>query len=66
MLHMVSVYAMLSEFPGAKHMTSAHLTRLANLLSKASKGQHGKDISITIREAARLLSAQICQQNLLS
>ena len=31
-LHMTSVYAMLSEFPGAKLMlTNAHLTKLSNL-----------------------------------
>ena len=29
-LHMASVYSMLSEFPGAKHVASAHLTRLTN------------------------------------
>lgn len=52
-LHMASVYAMLSEFPGAKHVASAHLTRLTNLLSEASKGRYGKDIAITFREAAR-------------
>ena len=31
-LHMASVYALLSEFPGAMHVASAHLTRLTNLL----------------------------------
>ena len=52
-LHIASIYAMLSEFPGAKHVADAHLTRLANLLSKASKGRYGKDTAITFREAAR-------------
>ena len=37
-LHMTSVYSLLYEFPGASFVASAHLTRLANLLSKASKG----------------------------
>lgn len=36
-LHMTSVYSLLYEFPGASFVASAHLTRLANLLSKASK-----------------------------
>ena len=36
-LHMASVYAMLSEFPGAKQVANAHLTRFTNLLSKVSK-----------------------------
>ena len=29
-LHMASVYALLSEFPGAKQVANAHLTRLTN------------------------------------
>ena len=33
-LHMASVYAMLSEFPGAKQVANAHLTRFTNLLSE--------------------------------
>ena len=52
-LHMVSVYALLSEFPGASHVASAHLTRLTNLLSQASKGRYGKDTAILFREAAK-------------
>ena len=53
-LHMVSVYALLSEFPGAKHAASAHLTRLTNLLSDAPNGRYCKDTAITLREAARV------------
>ena len=53
-LHISSVYAMLSEFPGAKHVANAHLTRLSNLLSEASKGHYGKETAITFREAARI------------
>lgn len=52
-LHMASVYAMLSEFPSAKQVESAHLTRLSNLLSETSRGHYGKDTAIIIREAAR-------------
>ena len=52
-LHMASVYALLSEFPGAKHLASAHLTRLTNLLSKASKGRYGKENAIVFKEAAK-------------
>lgn len=44
---------MLSEFPGAKQVAGAHLTRLTNLLSDASKGRYGKDTAITFREVAR-------------
>ena len=50
---MASVYAMLSEFSGAKQVATAHLTRLTNLLSKASKGRYGKETAITFRNAAR-------------
>ena len=52
-LHMASVYALLYEFPGAIHVASAHLTRLANLLEKVSKGHYHKDTAISFREAAR-------------
>ena len=52
-LHMASVYTMLSEFPGASHVASAHLTKLANLLSQSSKGHYGKDTATLFREAAR-------------
>ena len=52
-LHMASVYAMLSEFPSAKQVASAHLTRLTNLLSETSKGRYGRETAIIFREAAR-------------
>ncbi len=52
-LHLASVYALLSEFPSAGAIAAAHLTRLTNLLSEASKGRYGKDTAITLREAAR-------------
>ncbi len=52
-LHIVSVYALLSKFPGASHVASAHLTRLTNLLSQASKGRYGKDTAILFRETAK-------------
>ena len=52
-LHMASVYALLSEFPGSSAVAAAHLTRLTNLLSEASKGRYGKDTAILFRETAR-------------
>ena len=52
-LHMASVYALLSEFPGAKQIASAHLTRLTNLLHEASKGRYGREKAIEVRNAAR-------------
>ena len=52
-LHMASVYALLNEFPGAKQIASAHLTRLTNLLHEASKGRYGREKAIQIRDTAR-------------
>ena len=52
-LHVASVYALLSEFAGAKQIAAAHLTRLTNLLHHASKGRCGREKAIQIRDAAR-------------
>jgi hypothetical protein len=52
-LHLKTVYSLLSEFPSAKHIAEAHLTRLTNLLHEASKGRYGKDKAVEIREVAR-------------
>ena len=53
-LHMVSVYALLEEFPGAQQIAQAHLTRLKSLLHDASKGHYGPDVAVDIRETARI------------
>ena len=52
-LHCNSVYSMLLEFPSAKHIADAHLSRLTRLLDKASKGRFKKDMAITFKEAAK-------------
>ena len=52
-LHMVSVYTLLEEFPGAKQIAAAHLTRLKALLESASKGHYKQDMALEIRDAAR-------------
>jgi len=52
-LHMASVYALLSEFPSASAVASAHLTHLTNVLETSSKGRYRKDTAIMFREAAR-------------
>ena len=52
-LHMASVYALLSEFPGAKQVSEAHLTHLKAVLYDASKGRYGSDMATTLRDAAR-------------
>jgi len=52
-LHMASVYALLEEFPGAKQVAGAHLTRLKSLLENASKGRYKRDMAVSIRDAAQ-------------
>ena len=52
-LHMVSVYALLDEFPGAKQIANANLTHLKSALYSASKGRYGRDKAVEIRESAR-------------
>ena len=52
-LHMASVYALLSEFSGAKQLTGAHLTHLKTVLSDASRGRYGRDMTTKLRDAAR-------------
>ena len=52
-LHTASVYELLSQYPSAKQIASAHLTKLTNLLSNASKGRYNKEKAEEIRNAAR-------------
>ena len=52
-LHSASVYALLEEFPGAKQIAEAHLTRLKSLLENASKGRYKRDMAVAVRDAAR-------------
>ena len=52
-LHIASVYALLSEFPGAKQVAEAHLTHLKTVLSDASRGRYGPDMATELRAAAR-------------
>ncbi|WP_249329609.1 IS110 family RNA-guided transposase [Wansuia hejianensis] len=52
-IHRASVYALLSDFPGASAIATAHLTRLTHLLETASKGRCSKDTTILFRDAAR-------------
>ena len=50
---MASIYALLSEFPSAHAIASAHLTRLTHLLSESSHGRYGKDTAVMFRETVR-------------
>ena len=53
-LHIASVYELLSQYPSAKKIAYAHLTKLTNLLSTASKGRYGKEKAQEIRNAAKI------------
>ena len=52
-VHIASVYALLTEFPGAHQIANSHLTHLKNVLSHASKGRYGREKAIEFRETAR-------------
>ena len=52
-LHIASIYTLLEEFPGAKQIADAHLTRLKAVLETASRGRYKRDMAVRIRDAAR-------------
>lgn len=52
-IHMSSIYHLLEEYPGASYIASVHLTKLTNLLMKASHGRYNRNTAIKFREAAR-------------
>ena len=52
-LHTASVYALLSEFPSAKQIADAHLTRLKAVLFDASNGRFGRQKALELRDAAK-------------
>ena len=52
-VHITSIYKLLSEYPGASYVASAHFTKLTNLLKEASKGRYDKEKAIIIRDAAK-------------
>lgn len=51
-IHQKSTLALLTEFPSKTLIASAHLTKLANVLKKNSKGKYGKDKAILIKDSA--------------
>ncbi|MCE5342510.1 MAG: IS110 family transposase [Eubacteriales bacterium] len=52
-LHMTSVYALLSECPGANQIAATHLTHLTNLLESTSRGRYAREKALELRDAAR-------------
>jgi transposase len=51
-LNQTSTHELLRAFPSKNAIDSAHLTKLANLLRKSSRGKYGKDKAILIKETA--------------
>ena len=52
-IHMVSIYTLLREFPGAHQIAAAHLTHLKTVLSATSRGHYNREKAVEIRDAAR-------------
>ena len=52
-LHLAVVYALLSKYPGASHITSANTEELAEALYTASKGRYTKSKTEEIQMAAK-------------
>ncbi len=64
-IHGTSIYALLSEYPGAKQISEVHLTKLTNLLTTASKGRYGKEKKPSrFERQPELLLALSCLPNL--
>jgi transposase len=51
-IHQNSSYCLLLELPTPQEICSCHLTRITNLLIKASKGKYGKEKAIALKELA--------------
>lgn len=51
-IHQASSYAVLSELPSPVDISNCHLTKLTNLLSKASKGKYGKEKAVAFKSVA--------------
>lgn len=51
-IHQNSSYSLLLELPTPKDICNCHLTKLTNLISKASKGKYGKDKAASLKELA--------------
>ena len=58
-LHIASVYALLEEFPGAKQIAAAHLTRLKALLEMVSKGRYKRDVTLELDSEIAEIEKQI-------
>lgn len=53
-IHQATSYAVLSELGSPQAIASCHLTKLTNLLLKASRGSYGKEKAILLKDIASL------------
>lgn len=51
-IHQNSSYSLLMELPTPKNIRDCHLTKLTNIINKASQGKYGKDKAKALRELA--------------
>ncbi|WP_430617416.1 hypothetical protein IGI86_002682 [Enterococcus sp. AZ188] len=51
--HQSYMYEVLKEYPSAKKMGSAHLTKLTNLVTKYSRGRLGKEQAVELKRLAQ-------------
>ena len=63
-LHMVSVYALISELPSCSQIASCHLTHLTKLLESTSKGRYNKEKLYKSEMLPNNPLVQICPLNL--
>lgn len=52
-LHIPSIYALFSEFPGASHVAEADTTLLSILLNESSKGKYGEEEAVLFQREAK-------------
>lgn len=52
-MHSQTIYTLLLEFPSAEAIANCHLTRLTNLLDKASRERYGKELATRLKEVAK-------------
>ncbi|MDR0846342.1 MAG: IS110 family transposase [Lactobacillales bacterium] len=52
-IHCKYIYALIKAFSNKEELSKAHLTKLSNVLSKASRGSHSQETALRIRDAAK-------------
>lgn len=55
------IYQLLKEFPGPRHLATAHLTKLTRIITQHSRGKCGKERALAIRQAAHNTIGQVSE-----